>query len=93
MLKNYFKTAWRNLLRNKAFSFINVFGLALGVASSLILFLVARNELTYDSFHKKADRIYRVTLNALDFNSSVSLAVLPAMLASQWPGSMQQANG
>ena len=79
MIKNYFKTAWRNLLTNKAFSFINVFGLALGVASSLILFLVARNELTYDSFHKKADRIYRVTLNALDFNSSVSLAVLPAM--------------
>jgi ABC-type antimicrobial peptide transport system permease subunit len=79
MIKNYFKIAFRNLLRNKEFSFINVFGLALGVASSLILFLVARNELTYDSFHKKADRIYRVTLNALDFNSSVSLAVLPAM--------------
>lgn len=79
MLKNYLKIAWRNLLRNKAFSLINIFGLALGFASSLVLFLVVKNELGYDHFHKKADRIYRVTTNALDFNSNVSMAVGPVL--------------
>ena len=58
---------------------MNVFGLGLSIFSCLIIFLVVRNELGYDSAGKKAGRTYRVTLNALDFNSNVSLAVLPAM--------------
>lgn len=79
MFRNYFKTAWRAVSRHRAYSLINVLGLTLGIASCLIIFLVVKNELGYDNFNRKAGRIYRVTLNALDFNSNVSLAVAPAM--------------
>jgi putative ABC transport system permease protein len=79
MIKSYFKIAWRVIKKYKAYSLINVLGLTLGIASCLIIFLVVRNELGYDAFNKKADRIYRVTLNAIDFNPSVSMAIIPAM--------------
>jgi len=80
MFRNYFLIAFRNIRRNWSYTFLNVFGLTLGIASCLILFLVVRNELTYDNY-KKADRIYRVTWNAIDFNSNISLAVAPKMRA------------
>jgi len=79
MLKNYFKTAWRAISRYKTYSIINISGLALGIAACMIIFLVVEYELGYDGFNKKADRIYRVTLNAIDFNPSVSMAIAPAM--------------
>jgi len=79
MFKNYFKTAWRNLARHKSYSIINVLGLTLGIASCLVIFLVVKYELGYDRFNSKADRTYRVTLNAIDFNPNVSMAVVPAM--------------
>jgi putative ABC transport system permease protein len=79
MLKNYFITALRFINRYKAYSIINVLGLALGIASCLIIFLVVRYELSYDRFNEKADRTYRITLHALDFNPAVSMAVVPAM--------------
>jgi putative ABC transport system permease protein len=79
MLKNYIISSWRSLKRNLSFTFLNIFGLALGVFSCLIIFLVVRNELGYDSFSKNASRTYRVTLNAIDFNSNISMAILPAM--------------
>ncbi|MEO8416295.1 MAG: ABC transporter permease [Ginsengibacter sp.] len=79
MIKNYFKTAWRSLSKHKAYSLINVLGLTLGIASCLLIFLVVKYELGYDKFYKKSDRIYRVTLNAIDFNPSVSMAVVPAL--------------
>jgi len=79
MFKNYILSALRNIRRNLNFTFLNVFGLGISIFSCLIIFLVVRNELNYDSAGKKAGRTYRVTLNALDFNSNVSLAVLPAM--------------
>ncbi|MDB5013129.1 MAG: FtsX-like permease family protein [Daejeonella sp.] len=60
MLKNYFKIAWRNLMKNKTFSFINIFGLTIGLASFLLISLYVFDELTYDRFHKDADNIYRV---------------------------------
>lgn len=60
MIKNYFKIAFRNLIRNKAFSFINIFGLAIGLATCLIIMLFVQNELSYDRFNEKADRIVRV---------------------------------
>ncbi len=82
MIKNYFKTAWRALGRYKMYSTLNVLGLALGIASCIIIFLVVQYELGYDGFHKKADRIYRVTLNAIDFNPSVSMAIAPALRTS-----------
>ena len=79
MFKNYFVSAFRSFRRNLSFTFLNVAGLSLSVASCLAIFLIVRNELAYDSFSKKADRTYRVTLNALDFNSNISMAVVPKM--------------
>ncbi len=60
MFKNYFKVASRNLRRQKLYSFINIGGLALGIACCVLLFLFVQHEWTYDQFHEKADRIYRV---------------------------------
>jgi len=61
MLKNYIKIALRNLLRHKLYTTINVLGLSLGIASALILYVYIKNELSYDNYHSKADRIYRIT--------------------------------
>ncbi len=61
MFKNYLKIAVRNLWRNKTFSAINIFGLAVGIATCLIITLYVQNELSYDRFNKKADRMVRVT--------------------------------
>ena len=60
MFKTYFLVALRVLQRNKAFSFLNILGLAVGVAASLLIFLVIRHEKSYDDYHSKKDRIYRV---------------------------------
>jgi putative ABC transport system permease protein len=60
MLKNYLKICYRNLVRNKVYSFINIFGLALGLAICFIISLWVQRELNYDRFHKNAHRIYRV---------------------------------
>ena len=64
MFSNYLKIAWRNLLRNKTFSAINILGLALGMATCLLIGLYVFHELSYDRFHEKADRIVRVTFRA-----------------------------
>jgi len=60
MFKNYFKTAWRTLWKNKVFSVINVLGLAIGISASLVIYLIASYNLTFDKFEKDKDRIYRV---------------------------------
>ena len=58
MIKNFFKTAYRNLVRNKGFSTINITGLAIGMASAMLILLWIENEVSYDQFHDKKDRIY-----------------------------------
>ncbi len=60
MFKNYFKTAFRNLSRNKGYAFINIIGLAVGVAACLLIFLVIQYETSFDTFHNNKDRIYRI---------------------------------
>lgn len=60
MLKNYFKIAFRNLWRHRVFSFINIMGLSVGMTACLLIFLYVRFEMSYDKFHPKVDRIYRV---------------------------------
>jgi putative ABC transport system permease protein len=70
MIKNYFKTAWRNLIRNKGFSITNILGLAIGMACSIFILLWVHNELTYDRFQKNYDNIYQVIANR-DFNNQV----------------------
>jgi putative ABC transport system permease protein len=81
MIKNLFVTALRNIRRHFSYALLNVFGLTLGIAACIIIFLVVRNELSFDKYHRTADRTYRVTLNGIDFNSSVSMAIAPAMRA------------
>src|SRR5436190_2434544 len=60
MLKNYVNIAWRNLIKKPAYSLINIFGLGLGVACCILIFLFVQDELSFDNYHKKHDRIYRV---------------------------------
>ncbi|HTQ27278.1 MAG TPA: ABC transporter permease, partial [Puia sp.] len=60
MFNNYFKTAFRNLLRSKIYSFINVAGLSLGLACAMLIMLYVKDEVSYDRFHKNVNRIYRI---------------------------------
>ncbi|MEZ2440318.1 ABC transporter permease [Chitinophaga sp. RCC_12] len=60
MISNYFRIAWRNLVRNKAFSFINILGLALGLACSLLMILWVQDEKSMDGFHANSDKLYQV---------------------------------
>jgi putative ABC transport system permease protein len=64
MIKNYFKTAWRNLTRSKVYSFINVAGLSLGLACAMLIMLYVKDEVSFDRFHKNVDNIYRVVLKS-----------------------------
>ena len=61
MFKNYFKIAWRNLLRNRAFSAINIVGLSIGLASCMLISLYVLDELSFDRYNEKADQIVRVS--------------------------------
>ena len=73
MIKNYFKIAWRNLLKYKVISSINLFGLTVGITSCLLITIFILNELSYDKYHKNADRIYRVTRSFNNQDGVVSL--------------------
>lgn len=81
MLKNFLTTALRSLARNKAHSFINMAGLALGIACCLMIFLVVRYERSYDTFHAKADRIYRVNSKSVKDGYLNGGAPIPAAQA------------
>ena len=63
MLENYLKVAWRHLARHKGYMFINITGLALGMACALLILLYVQDELSYDQHHEQADQIYRVALD------------------------------
>lgn len=63
MFKNYLITAYRIIKRQKLYSFINIFGLAIGMACCIVILLLVRHELSFDRFHKKGDRIYRILAN------------------------------
>ncbi len=64
MLKNYFKTAWRNLSRNKIYSFINIAGLSIGLACAMLIMLYVKDEVSFDKFHKNVNNIYRIVSKA-----------------------------
>ena len=81
MINSFFLIAMRNIRRHFSYALLNILGLTLGIATSIIIFLVVRNELSFDQYHQKANRIWRVTLNAIDFNPSVSMAITPALRA------------
>ena len=81
MIKNYFKTAWRNLLRNKTFSLINIFGLALGMTCSLLIMLWVKDEIRMDKFHENDKRLYRVMENQFYSGDISTFASTPGILA------------
>jgi len=85
MFKNYLKIAWRNLFRQKAFSFINILGLAIGMACSILILLWVQDELSYDRFHAQADNLYRITCTTPDIKAAVSTAPMAAALKTQLP--------
>ncbi|MCF8370245.1 MAG: ABC transporter permease [Bacteroidales bacterium] len=89
MFKNYLKVALRNLSRHKAFSIINIVGLALGIAISLTIFLWIQDELSYDDFHEKGDRIYRLTVSGSlgkeQFNTINTAAPTARVIANTLP--------
>jgi len=69
MFKNYLKIALRHLKMNKAYSFINIFGLSVGMACCLLMMLFVQDELSYDKFHENADRIFRIVASTSGDNN------------------------
>jgi putative ABC transport system permease protein len=80
MLKNYLKIAVRNLLRHKMYSFINICGLAIGIACCILILLYINNELSYDSFHKNAKRIFRINQDLKFGATELALPVCSDMM-------------
>jgi ABC-type antimicrobial peptide transport system permease subunit len=85
MLKTYFKLAYRNITKDKAYSIINISGLAIGLASSILILLWVQNELSYDKFHKNAGQIYRINNDFGDTKTATSSAGMPAGLKAEMP--------
>ena len=84
MFKNYLKTAFRNLNRNKSYAIINVLGLTVGIAASLLIFLVIQYETSFDNFHKKKNSIYRLNTelhsqDGLSYSDGISFPVAAAL--------------
>ncbi len=93
MFSNYFKIAFRNLLRNKSFSAINILGLAIGLAVCMLITLFVLDELSYDKFNLNADRIYRVNsdfkVNGSLFRDRESPAPMAATIMREFPKAEQ----
>lgn len=87
MLYNYLKIAFRSLRRHKGFSLINIAGLAIGMACSILILLWVQDELSYDQFHRDGQRIYRITasLSEMNIHAAVTPAPLPEALQAQIP--------
>jgi putative ABC transport system permease protein len=89
MLKNFFLTSFRKMLRHKGFTIINVTGLAIGLAACILILLFILDELSYDRFHKKSDRIYRITAHGVfgdnEFNSTFTPVPLAASMCDEFP--------
>ena len=81
MIKNYIKIAFRNLTRNKGYSCINIFGLALGFAISLLCMLYIKDEYSFDRYNLKADRIYRINSDLSYSGKSMQGAASPTPMA------------
>lgn len=80
MLKNYFIIAWRNLWRNKSFSIINLSGLAIGLCCFLLIGMYVTDELSFDRFNAKADRIYRINVDAHWGGQDIHLSETPDIM-------------
>lgn len=85
MFKTYLKLAYRNLVKERAYSVINVLGLTIGLASSILILLWVQNELSFDTFHKNAGQIYRIASDFGDSKSAACSAGMPAGIRAQLP--------
>lgn len=89
MIKSYIKIAWRNLIKNKTYTAINIVGLAIGLACFILISLYVVDELSYDRHHKKADRIYRVNsdlrIGGTDLHLATSSDPMGAILKDDYP--------
>lgn len=85
MLKNYLKIAFRNISKHKGYSFINIAGLSIGIALSLLIFLFVMHEFSYDNFHKNADKIYAATLHQGEQTIAVTPSIIAPALDQQFP--------
>ena len=93
MLKNYLKIAWRNLMKSKVFSFINIFGLTTGITVCLMIFLFIVNEFSFDNFHANGKDIYRVMRSYDPSKPAVPYLSGPyaTALLNDFPGEIKQA--
>jgi putative ABC transport system permease protein len=89
MIKNYLKIAWRNLLKNKGFTAINIIGLSFGIGCFIVIAMFVTDELSYDQYHEKADRIYRINsdiqFGGTDLVMAVSADPMGETLKNDYP--------
>jgi hypothetical protein len=98
MFKNYLVTSWRNILKSKGFSFLNIAGLAVGLAVCLLIMIYVRAETSYDAYHEHVDRIYRIQNAWLNPDGSIrgssplsrrpspTFSATISRRSSAWPG-------
>ena len=89
MIRNYIKIAWRNLVKNKGFSSINIIGLALGIGCFIIIAMYVVDELSYDNFHANNENIYRINsdikLGGVEQHMAYSSDVIAPTLKQDFP--------
>jgi ABC-type antimicrobial peptide transport system permease subunit len=85
MLKNYFKITWRNIRNSKIYSFINIMGLAVGMACCILILLWVQDELSYDKFHKNYSDIYQTVPELQNTKVSANPLALAAVFKEQYP--------
>ncbi|HEV3223801.1 MAG TPA: ABC transporter permease [Puia sp.] len=90
MFKNYFRTAWRNTVRNKTFSILNILGLALGLACSLLIFLWVKDETSMDDYHQRAPYIYNVYERVFSDGKLETARWTPGQLARELKRKIQE---
>src|SRR5689334_4267547 len=90
MIRNFFKIAFRNLWKNRTFSFLNIFGLSIGIACAAFIFLWVEDELNYDHNNQKIDQLYQVLENQSYEGKTYTFSATPGLLApvmqSEIPG-------
>src|SRR5215213_284538 len=90
MVKNYFKTAWRSLLKNKGYSLLNIFGLAIGIACAVLIFLWVEDETTFNNANVKKDRLYELEINMTSGGNNFTMSSTPrpmgAAMKTEIPG-------
>jgi len=77
MISNYFKSAFRNIVKNQFYSFLNILGLTIGLSAFIFLYLYISDEMSYDAYHEKASRIHRIESNFTIAGKQEMFAIVP----------------